>query len=178
MLQGISRSSSSDILPAAPFDVFVKAIAPVVARLPAFPASVLLATGMNIALSDSLPGLLGPLIGKTVRIAATDLELAFDLAITTHGFAASCTRPAPVVTISASARDFVRLARREEDPDTLFFARRLIIEGDTELGLLLKNQLGALDLRVVLGIPPSPYRLFSALCTSLQELHICNRTAR
>ena len=32
---------------------------------------------------------------------------------------------------------------RLEDPDTLFFSRRLVIEGDTELGLALKNALDA-----------------------------------
>jgi predicted lipid carrier protein YhbT len=37
------------------------------------------------------------------------------------------------------------MARREEDPDTLFFCRRLILEGDTELGLLFKNTLDGLD---------------------------------
>jgi predicted lipid carrier protein YhbT len=34
---------------------------------------------------------------------------------------------------------------RQEDPDTLFFQRRLTIEGDTELGLEVKNILDALD---------------------------------
>jgi predicted lipid carrier protein YhbT len=36
---------------------------------------------------------------------------------------------------------------REEDPDTLFFARRLTIEGDTELGLVAKNLLDGIDWR-------------------------------
>jgi hypothetical protein len=35
------------------------------------------------------------------------------------------------------------LALRREDPDTLFFTRRLVLEGDTELGLALKNALDA-----------------------------------
>lgn len=39
----------------------------------------------------------------------------------------------------------VLLARRVEDPDTLFFARRLIMEGDTELGLVVKNALDAVE---------------------------------
>jgi hypothetical protein len=33
----------------------------------------------------------------------------------------------------------------QEDPDTLFFSRRLAMEGDTELGLLIKNTLDAID---------------------------------
>ena len=54
-------------------------------------------------------------------------------------------RAAPEVTIRACAWDFYRLARRLEDPDTLFFSRRLTIDGDTELGLLVKNTLDAID---------------------------------
>jgi predicted lipid carrier protein YhbT len=42
----------------------------------------------------------------------------------------------------------VRLAKRQEDPDTLFFNRRLSMEGDTELGLIVKNALDALELPV------------------------------
>jgi predicted lipid carrier protein YhbT len=41
--------------------------------------------------------------------------------------------------------DLGRLAARKEDPDTLFFSRRLVMEGDTELGLLIKNTLDAID---------------------------------
>ena len=41
--------------------------------------------------------------------------------------------------------DSVYAGLRDEDPDTLFFARRLTIEGDTELGLMVKNALDALD---------------------------------
>jgi predicted lipid carrier protein YhbT len=49
------------------------------------------------------------------------------------------------LAIGAAAHDFLLLARRQEDPDTLFFSRRLALEGDTELGLLVKNTLDALD---------------------------------
>lgn len=49
------------------------------------------------------------------------------------------------VTISGNAEDFVLLASRRVDPDTLFFQRRLAIEGDTELGLEIKNLLDSLD---------------------------------
>lgn len=49
------------------------------------------------------------------------------------------------VTISGNAKEFALLVSRQEDPDTLFFQRRLTIEGDTELGLEVKNILDALD---------------------------------
>jgi predicted lipid carrier protein YhbT len=37
------------------------------------------------------------------------------------------------------------MVSRQEDPDTLFFNRSLSIEGDTELGLRVKNMLDALE---------------------------------
>lgn len=49
------------------------------------------------------------------------------------------------VTIRGQSADFLAMAARFEDPDTLFFQRRLIIEGDTELGLGMKNFLDGLD---------------------------------
>ena len=43
------------------------------------------------------------------------------------------------VSFSGNANDLVLIAARKEDPDTLFFQRRLRIEGDTELGLYVKT---------------------------------------
>lgn len=49
------------------------------------------------------------------------------------------------VRISGDLQDFWLLASRAEDPDTLFFNRRLAIEGETETGLYIKNLLDAMD---------------------------------
>lgn len=49
------------------------------------------------------------------------------------------------VRISGKLNDFWQLASRSEDPDTLFFHRRLAIEGETEAGLYLKNLLDGMD---------------------------------
>jgi predicted lipid carrier protein YhbT len=148
-------------------DALITALAPLAARLPAFPGSVLLAAGANLAFGTAVAETLAPLFGKTVRIRVTDAGLKFHFKVSPSGFAA-CREAPPAVMISAGARDFLRLARREVDADTLFFDRRLSIEGDTELGLLLKNQLDALDLKRVLGVPPGPRRLVSALRASLR----------
>ena len=61
---------------------------------------------------------------------------------------AAAASPADL-TISAGAYDFLQLAQRREDPDTLFFSRRLSMEGDTELGLVVKNALDALEMPVL-----------------------------
>ena len=48
-------------------------------------------------------------------------------------------------TIRGSLGAFRTLAERKQDPDQLFFQRKLVIEGDTELGLALKNLLDSLE---------------------------------
>ena len=81
----------------------------------------------------------------------TDARVAFDFAWINGRFVARhASKPdaVPDLTISASAHDFVLLAQRKEDPDTLFFSRRLAMEGDTELGLMVKNTIDAIELPV------------------------------
>lgn len=58
-------------------------------------------------------------------------------------------------TIRGSLTAFRTLAERRQDPDQLFFQRKLVIEGDTELGLGLKNLLDSLEWRLsVLNLRP------------------------
>ncbi len=55
------------------------------------------------------------------------------------------------LSIAGTVYDFLLLATRREDPDTLFFNRRLRLGGDTELGLFTKNFLDAMELEDRLG---------------------------
>jgi len=55
------------------------------------------------------------------------------------------------LSIEGSVYDFLLLATRQEDADTLFFNRRLRLGGSTELGLYVKNFLDGLDLEGRLG---------------------------
>ena len=48
------------------------------------------------------------------------------------------------VSFSADASDLLMIAARKQDPDTLFFQRRLVIEGDTALGVYVKNLMDAI----------------------------------
>ncbi len=119
-------------------------------RLPAYPGSMLLVTALNRVLKDQLPtDVRRYLQHKKLRIHVRDARLTFDFTFTGIHFL-PCSRQAVVdLSISASAQDFLRLAQRQEDPDTLFFNRRLSMEGDTELGLLVKNALDALEMPVL-----------------------------
>lgn len=49
------------------------------------------------------------------------------------------------VHIQGDLKTFLLLATRNEDPDSLFFSRRLSIEGNTEDGLYIKNLIDAMD---------------------------------
>jgi predicted lipid carrier protein YhbT len=51
-----------------------------------------------------------------------------------------------VGSVDPRYRRTARLATRRADPDMMFFDRRLLIEGDTETGLRLKNILDAIEL--------------------------------
>lgn len=142
--------------------------APVASRLPVFPGSVLLAAGLNLAFGRAPPRELEPLFGKPLALQVSDLRVRFDFSVTPGGFVACGRVSAPAVTISAALADFLQLARRRVDPDTLFFARRLLIEGDTELGLLLKNRLDALDLPAVAEASLRPTAVIAALARALR----------
>lgn len=118
-------------------------------RLPAYPGSVLFSGALNVVLARHLPAdTLALLEGCALRIEVEDAGIGFDFVCRSGTFFAARHQGNVALTISASAYDFFLLAQRKEDPDTLFFSRRLRMEGDTELGLLVKNSLDAIDLGV------------------------------
>ena len=78
-----------------------------------------------------------------------DARVAFDFSWNGQRFVPCKPQAEADLAISANAQDFLLLAQRRQDPDTLFFNRRLVMEGDTELGLVVKNALDALELPVL-----------------------------
>ena len=126
-----------------------KPVGQLLSHLPAYPGSLMLVTGLNLALTKHLAAdVTQMLMGKKLRLCVTDTQWTFDFEWLNGRFSACQNKAAADLTISASAHDFLLLARRQEDPDTLFFSRRLAMEGDTELGLLVKNTLDAIELPV------------------------------
>ena len=115
-------------------------------RLPQLPPTLALIAALNLALGRWLPReTLAPLVGKRFAIRVTDAGLVLRFALGERGFRPSFDAAAADLTISARTRDFLTLLAQEEDADALFFSRRLLMEGDTELGLLLKNTLDAVE---------------------------------
>ncbi|HMA12891.1 MAG TPA: SCP2 sterol-binding domain-containing protein [Steroidobacteraceae bacterium] len=126
-----------------------------IARLPVAPPSLAFSAVANRLLWPALQTLdWKPLVGRRYAIRVKDLGLVLRFTVGTRGFAPDSG--APDLTISATARDFLLLLARREDPDTLFFSRRLVSEGDTELGLTVKNLLDALEPGAVLQRLPAP----------------------
>lgn len=115
--------------------------------LPQYPHALLFTGFLNTVLSAHMrPGDLQALYGKQVCIHMRDTGIEFHFSVTPAAFVARRRTLHPDLTISADARDFLLLGLRQEDADTLFFNRRLTLEGDTELGLFVKNTLDALEI--------------------------------
>ena len=117
-------------------------------KLPQWPHALALVAGLNTALKMKL-------------LPESELELLedklFRVRINDTGGEASYTyrdgmfrpvfRPArePDLAFAANLSAYLQLLARQEDPDTLFFNRELEITGDTELGLIVKNMLDAVE---------------------------------
>ncbi len=82
---------------------------------------------------------------RWLRINIEDIDLSWNYTLDANLNIRVAKSPQADVTIRGSLKSFLFLAAREEDPDTLFFQRDLIIEGDTELGLQVKNLLDSLE---------------------------------
>lgn len=134
-------------LPAPPQFTLPSIVARLGGRLPQLPPTLALVGALNLALSRLLPREpLEPLLGKRFAIRIKDAGLTLRFAYGERGFKPLLGHADVDLTITATSRDFLALLAREEDPDTLFFNRRLLMEGDTELGLLVKNTLDGIDL--------------------------------
>ena len=98
---------------AKPF-LLPKPVGQLLSRLPAYPGSLLFVTGLNLALARNLaPDVTAMLLGKKLRLRVTDAQLAFDFEWSNGRFSACQNRGVADLTISASAHDFVLLARRQ-----------------------------------------------------------------
>ncbi len=139
------------------------------AHLPQYPASAALAALLTLFFKEQLGAAALPeLAGRKIRLRVSDMGIALTFRSATDGFV-PCGGQDADVTLTANAQDFLQLALRREDPDTLFFARRLCMEGDTELGLLVKNTLDALDPAALRIRPPTPPAVFRLLQSAILD---------
>lgn len=107
-------------------------------------------------------GEFGFLEGRSLAVEVKDMRLRWVLTAADGRLTAGDPdRPADT-TIAGAAVDFLLLAAGLEDPDTLFFQRRLEVRGDTAIGLTTRNLLDRLPVNEL----PLGFRI------------VVNRTAR
>lgn len=83
--------------------------------------------------------------GRCLAVCVVDLGLTWRFTAGSAGLTPAPAGLAADATVTGDSTAFLLLASRREDPDTLFFRRRLVIAGDTALGLGVKNLLDALE---------------------------------
>jgi predicted lipid carrier protein YhbT len=138
----------SSRIPKIPTFTLPALIARVGSRLPQFPHSVNLALALNAAkrmrvLPDET---LEQIEGRCFRVTVLDTGMVADFTYSRGAFRPLWnTSGKPDLQFAAPLSAYLQLVSRQEDPDTLFFNRSLSIEGDTELGLRVKNMLDALE---------------------------------
>ncbi|MGE9658402.1 Sterol-binding domain protein [Snodgrassella alvi] len=123
--------------------VFLKKIISVLPAKP--PAWVLVNTLNQLLRREILLADMSLLAGRHFRIVVSDLGLNLCFSASNERFMAADAAGVVDLCLSANTADFMKMLLRQEDPDTLFFNRRLKIEGDTELGLVVKNLLDSID---------------------------------
>jgi O2-independent ubiquinone biosynthesis accessory factor UbiT len=116
-------------------------------------------------------GALELLQARRLGIEVSDLGLRWVVELR-DGRMCVCPRDCSAeATVRGSATDLLLLASRREDADTLFFQRRLILTGDTELGLTARNLLDQLPWQdVPLGLRIALHR-FAGLAQAARAAH-------
>ena len=132
-----------------------KFLAKINQKLPDYPHALILCAALNY---DKKRGILPEddlehLAGKSFCVEMTDggTSAFFTFDAVQQKFKPINDKKADVY-FKAKLAGFLQLLLRQEDPDTLFFKRHLQLEGDTELGLFIKNMLDAVEIPKI--VPP------------------------
>ncbi|MCG6201564.1 ubiquinone anaerobic biosynthesis accessory factor UbiT [Psychromonas antarctica] len=137
------------------------------ALLPFFVQKKMLADLLGKVFSDAIEeGDLVFLQDKWLKIEITDLKLTWFLSYASDKLIIEEQCEHSDVTFSAAVNELILIAGRKEDPDTLFFQRRLSIQGDTELGLEIKNLIDNIDFDT---LPASITKLIEHFSTFIQQ---------
>ena len=114
---------------------------------------VALARSLNYALREAIAAdELDFFCDKLLNICVKDIGVQFSVRYCNHKLVVAEAQAEPDLRFSASSYDLLLIATQRLDPDMLFFQRRLEMNGDTELGLGIKNLLASIELNTQL--PP------------------------
>ncbi len=114
--------------------------------IPAFLQAALLQKILEGLLDDTAMQRFDALAGKRFLFCTFDKVVNLGMVVASDSIRV-CHKPAweADVTISGDLAALASLCLGLEDPDSLFFSRRLLLTGDTASGLLFKNVLANLD---------------------------------
>ena len=119
-----------------------------------------LESGLNYILEENIrDGDFDFLTDHHITVKIADIGLSWTFSFKDNRLHASQMTHADAC-IKGNLNEFMLLIAREEDPDTLFFQRRLVIEGDTEISLEMKNVLDNIELD---NLPSSAHWLLKKL---------------
>jgi len=134
-----SNKKSQPVLP-KPFSLPLKI-------LPSFVHNKILITTLNKIFATELKeGELDFLQDKIIHISIKDAGINYSFSLNKNKIIAADKHISPDLFLQGTVYNYLLLASRQEDTDTLFFNRRLQMQGDTELGLYVKNFLDGLDM--------------------------------
>ena len=115
--------------------------------IPAFVHNKALVTTLNkIFQKDIAEGELDFLQDKVMQISIKDAGIKYRFSLNENKLIAASDNQQADIQLEGTIYDYLLLASRKEDTDALFFSRRLKMQGDTELGLYVKNFLDGLDM--------------------------------
>lgn len=115
--------------------------------LPSFVHNKVLLTTLNRMFSAELKnGEMDFLLKKVIHILIEDAGIEYRFTLSDNKLVAADKSCTPDLVLQGTIYNYMLLASRREDTDTLFFSRRLHMQGDTELGLYVKNFLDGMDM--------------------------------
>lgn len=104
---------------------------------------------------------------KVVNIYCDDIALDFSVSAINQRIRVTSAAANYDASMRADSIDFLLLIYNKVDPDTLFFRRKLRVDGSTELGLSLKNFLDTIE--VDQKLPTPIFRLGDKLACYIQQ---------
>ncbi len=132
---------------AKPRHLFPSLLAKPLSLIPGGLHASLISKALNHLLAAQIAdGELEFMVGRYLQVEIMDAGIRFTLFFDGRRLLAASVGNSPDLIFRATVYDFLLLASRREDSDTLFFQRRLKIEGDTDMGLAIKNFLDAIDI--------------------------------
>ena len=106
---------------------------------------------------------------RVLVVNVEDARVVHRISLQNHRFCAASSQRPVDLSISGTVYDFLTLLAGREDPDSLFFQRRLKLLGDTEMGLHIKNLLDSLEpttaQKILVSLFPQAIKLYEHIFT-------------